>query len=129
MINFFENNLGNVEVLSLVQGDFILAGAAGVMVVIIVGLQTGSWTLALVGMLNVGLSYPVGLVLYHGLLGIQVNTTLNQLALYVILGTLPAHGILLENPSCTCHPLATPRYWRGRYLCAGGRMAPVRVGG
>lgn len=98
------------------------------MVVIIVGLQTGSWTLALVGMLNVGLSYPVGLVLYHGLLGIQVNTTLNQLALYVILGTLPAHGILLENPSCTCHPLATPRYWRGRYLCAGGRMAPVRVG-
>ena len=31
-------------------------------------------------------SYPCALVIYHGILGIQINTQLNLLALFIILG-------------------------------------------
>ncbi len=85
-IQYYNPEAGGAEVNSLIQGDFILAGAAGVIVVIVVCLQTGSYALALVGMFNVVLSFPVGLALYHGLLGIEHSTQLNQLTLYIILG-------------------------------------------
>ena len=51
-----------MEVTQLISGDFILAAVAGIMVILIVGLQTGSWMLSTVGMVNVVISFPIALV-------------------------------------------------------------------
>jgi len=62
-----------------VQGDLVLTALAGASVAFVVGLQTGSWVVAIVGVLGVAWSYPCALVLYHGVLGIKISPQLNLL--------------------------------------------------
>jgi len=84
-----------IEIEEIVNADFTLVGLAASSVALVVGMQTGSWIMAIVGVLSVGWSYPCGLVLYHGILGIVISPQLNLLV--SLHGLLCAQAILFAS--------------------------------
>lgn len=82
---YFATPLVGDEILAILQQDLLMALVSVAFVFIWLRVHSGSFFLAIAGMLEILLSIPVAFVLYRSVLGFQYFDTMNAMTLFVVL--------------------------------------------
>lgn len=78
--------LYNVVYAETTQGDVAWAIGSTIFVFFYIWFHLGSVFMAFTSMLMISLSFPISYLFYSGLFQISMNTTLNQLNIFIVLG-------------------------------------------
>lgn len=70
----------------VVNGDVAYAAFSGIFVFLFIWYHLGSLFMAALSMTMILMSFPVSYLLYSGICQITMNTTLNQLTIFIVLG-------------------------------------------
>ena len=70
----------------IIERDMLLATGSGLFVFVFVWFHLESFFMALLALLMIMFSFPVAYLIYSGIFGITMNTSLNRISIFIVLG-------------------------------------------